>query len=87
MKVRKTDDGLLVEADGKSFTVDPDRSIYSEVGRHITLRYRMGQWQPPADFKDWNDCLLNKRIEPKILPSKLDRDENLAGRRASGLKM
>lgn len=87
MKIRKTDDGLLVEADGKSFTIDPGRSIYSEVGRHITLRYRMGQWQPPADFKDWNDCLLNKRIEPKILPSKLDRDENLAGRRASGLKM
>lgn len=87
MKIRKTDDGLLVEADGKSFTIDPERPMYGEVGRHLALRYRMGQWQPPADFKDWNDCLLNKRIEPRILPSKHDRDENLAGRRASGIKM
>ena len=87
MKIRKTDDGFLMEADGKSFTIDPERPMYSEVEGHLTLRYRMGQWQPAADFKDWNDCLLNKRIEPKILPSKHDRDENLAGRRASGIKM
>lgn len=87
MKIRKIDDGLLVEAGGKSFTVNPDRPLYSEVGQHLTLRHRMGQWRPPADFKDWNDCLLDKRIEPKILPSKFDRDENLAGRRSSGLKV
>lgn len=87
MKIRKTEDGLLVEADGKSFTIDPERPMYGEVGRHLALRYRMGQWQPPSDFKDWNDCLLNKRIEPRILPSKHDRDENLAGRRATGIKM
>lgn len=87
MKIRKSDDGLLVEAGGKSFAVNPDKPLYSEVGQYLTLRYRMGQWKPPAGFKDWNDCLLNKRIEPKILPSKLDRDDNLAEQRASGLKI
>ncbi len=34
---------------------------------HISVRYRMGQWQPPKDFKDWNDCLLGKRSSIKIL--------------------
>lgn len=87
LKITKTDAGLIVEARGKSFNLSPERSIYSQVGGHIPVRYRMGQWQPPKDFKDWNDCLLGKRIEPAIMPAKHERDENLAGRRNSGIKM
>lgn len=87
LKITKTDAGLMVEAKGKSFNLSPDSSIYAQVGTHIPVRYRMGQWQPPKDFKDWNDCLLGKRIEPAIMTSKHDRDENLAERRNPGIKM
>ena len=59
---------LMVEAKGKSFPVSPDRSAYTQFEPHISVRYRMGQWQPPKDFKDWNDCLLGKRSSIKILP-------------------
>ena len=87
LKITKTDTGLMVESKDASFNLAPDRSIYTQVGTHIPVRYRMGQWQPPKDFKDWNDCLLGKRIEPKIMTSKYERDENLAGRRNPGIKM
>lgn len=87
LKINKTPEGLMVEVKGTAFTLEPDRPAYPQVGSHVAVHYRMGQWQPPRDFKDWNDCLLGKRMEPKITPSKLDRDENLAGRRASGIKM
>lgn len=87
IKITKTDAGLMVETKGKSFNLSPDSSIYTQVGTHIPVRYRMGQWQPPKDFKDWNDCLLGKRVEPAIMTSKHERDENLAGRRNSGIKM
>ena len=87
LKITKTDAGLMVEAKGKSFGVSPERSIYTQVGTHIPVRYRMGQWQPPKDFKDWNDCLLGRRTEPKIMPTKHERDDNLAERRNSGIKM
>ena len=61
LKITKTPEGLMVEAKGKSFPVSPDRSAYTQFEPHISVRYRMGQWQPPKDFKDWNDCLLGKR--------------------------
>lgn len=87
LKISKTDAGLMVEVRDKSFGLSPGRSIYTQVGSHIPVRYRMGQWQPPKDFKDWNDCLLGRRIEPGIMTSKHERDENLAGRRNTGIKM
>lgn len=87
LRITKTDDGLKVEAKGKSFPLTPERALYAQVAEHLPVRYRMGQWQPPSEFKDWNDCLLGKRLEPTITPSKLDRDNNLAGKRKSGLKI
>ncbi|MCM1337684.1 MAG: toprim domain-containing protein [Candidatus Amulumruptor caecigallinarius] len=37
----------------------------------------------PEGFKDWNDVILGKRMEPALnAPSKYDRDANLAHRRA-----
>ena len=87
LRITKTEDGLKVEAKGKLFPLTSERAIYAQVGEHLPVRYRMGQWQPPSEFKDWNDCLLGKRLEPKISPTKLDRDNNLAGKRKSGLKL
>ena len=51
LKVTKTEDGLKVEAKGKSIDVDTGRSIIPQVSS-ASLSYRMGQWPPPKAFKD-----------------------------------
>lgn len=87
IKISKTDSGLKVEAKGKSFEVDPERSITSQVGDNITIRYKMGQWTPPKAFKDWNDCLMNKPMEISLTPNKGDRDNKLTEKRNSSMKL
>lgn len=87
MKIGKADGGLLVEAKGKSFRIDPDRPLPAQVGKNLSIRYRMGHWPPPKAFKDWNDCLMNRPMEPAILPNKNDRGMELAERRRTGMKL
>ena len=87
MKISKTENGLRVEAKGKSFDLNPERSLPAQVSEHLGIRYRMGQWLPPKAFKDWNDCLMNKPMEPMVSPNKQDREQNLTGRRNAGLKI
>ena len=87
LKINKTDNGLLVESKGKSIAVDTDKSVIPQVATQLSIRYKMGQWSPPKMFKDWNDCLMNKPMEPVFAPSKNDRDDNLAEQRKSSLKL
>ena len=87
LKITKTDNGLKVEAKGKSIDIDTERSIIPQVNSALSLRYRMGQWPPPKAYKDWNDCLLNKPMKPEIAPDKNDRDISLAEKRKSSLKI
>lgn len=87
LKITKTDNGLMVEAKGKSIAVDTDKSIMSQVASRLSIHYKMGQWPPPKYFKDWNDCLMNKPMQPLFPKSKDDRDVNLAEQRKSSLKM
>lgn len=86
VKITKTDAGLMVEAKGKSFEVNPEKPILAQVGKNISIRHKMGQWIPKS-FKDWNDCLMNKPIEPVISPTKHQRESNLAEQRKSSLKL
>ena len=69
------------------FILNTERPLLAQVAEHLTIRYKMGQWLPPKAFKDWNDCLLNKPMEPVLSPNKNDRDLNLAGRRNTGIKL
>lgn len=87
MKISKMEDGMRVEAKEKSFVLNTERPLLAQVAEHLTIRYKMGQWLPPKAFKDWNDCLLNKPMEPVLSPNKNDRDLNLAGRRNTGIKL
>ena len=87
MRISKADDGLQVEAGGKSFTVHPGKPLASQLAAYLPIRYRTGQWLPPKAFKDWNDCLLNKPVAQVLAPCKEERDRNLAERRKEGLKM
>ena len=87
LKITKTDNGLKVEAKGKTIAVEADKSIMPQVASKLSIRYKMGQWPPPKDFKDWNECLMNKPMQPIISPNKNDRDINLAEQRKSSLKL
>ena len=87
LKITKTDNGLKVEAKGKSIDIDTERSIIPQVSSALSLRYRMGQWPPPKTYKDWNDCLLNKPVKPVNAPDKNERDVSLAEKRKSSLKI
>ena len=87
IKISKTEIGLKVEAKGKSFDVNTERSITSQVSENISIRHKMGQWTPPKAFKDWNDCLLNKPMDVSLTPNKSDRDAKLAEQRKSSMKL
>ena len=87
MRISKTEDGLQVEAGGKTFTVHPGKPVASQLAAHLPVHYRTGQWLPPKAFKDWNDCLLNKPLATVLVPRKEERDRNLAERRKGSLKM
>lgn len=87
LKITKTDKGLMVEAKGKNIEIDTQRPIISQVSKSLSIRHRMGQWLPPKALKDWNDCLMNKPMEPIISATKSDRDSNLAEQRKSSMKL
>lgn len=87
MKITRTNEGLQVEAMGKAFGINPERSLSAQISEHLPLRYRMGQWLPPRAYKDWNDCLLNKPIVPVLGPNKNDRNVHLAEQRKNGMKL
>ena len=55
MKISRTDNKLRVEAKGKSFELNTERSLTAQVSEKLSIRYKMGQWLPPKAFKDWND--------------------------------
>lgn len=85
LKVSKKGDGLQVSMGDRSFEPDMTRSLTAQVSDHFSIRYRMGTWQPPKAFKDWNDCVLNRPMTPVMTARKDEREQNLAGRRA-GIK-
>ena len=87
MKIHKAEDGIRIEAKGKSFVLDTERSLTAQAGECLGIRYRMGQWPPPKAFKDWNDCLMNRPLPPVLSPNKDDRERKLAEYRNTGLKM
>lgn len=87
MKIYKKDGALSIEAKGKSFELNMERSLTAQVSEKLSIRYKMGQWLPPKAFKDWNDCLMNKPMAPMLSPHKEEREHNLTKRRNAGLKM
>ena len=87
MKISRTDGGIRIETKGKVFEPDMERPLLAQVARQLNIRYRMGQWLPPKAFKDWNDCLLNRPMEPVISPHKEEREQNLSEQRNKGRKI
>ena len=48
MRISKAEDGLQVEAGGKTFTVHPGKPLPSQLAAYLPVRYRTGQWLPPS---------------------------------------
>lgn len=59
-------------------SVPADEFNFKEAAKDLGVKYSVGHWKAPANFKDWNDCLLGKKIEYVPSISKRDRDLKLA---------
>ena len=86
-KISRADTGVTVELAGKTRELDLDRSLTEQLAETFSIRGKVAHWPPPKNFKDWNDCLQGKTMEPEIMPDKSDRDRNLSERRNSSLKL
>lgn len=75
------------DRDGKQSIAHKEDFNFRKCAAEIGLEYSSGHWKCPANYKDWNDCLLGIQIQPKLSPSKYMRDDNLAKQRQSPLKM
>lgn len=71
----------------KDFQCPKEEFDFRKCAAELGMAYSVGHWKSPANFKDWNDCLLGKTIEPVAAMSKHQRNENLYERRMSSLKM
>lgn len=88
-------DFTLIQENGVASLTFGERQIrcpkenfdFRKSANELGIAYSVGHWKSPSNFKDWNDCLLGKQIEPTISVSKYQRDENLYKRRQSSLKL
>jgi len=87
LKISKTADSLTAELKGKSMEIDMNRPMLAQLNERLSIRYHMGQWLPPKAFKDWNDYLINKPMQPILSPRKEERGQNLAQHRNAGMKI
>lgn len=71
----------------KSFQCPKDEFNFRLSTVVLGMCYSCGHWKSPNNYKDWNDCLLGKQIQPQFTQSKYERDENLANQRKTGIKI
>lgn len=84
--IHNKDKGTVeVAARGKIYQYDASKISLSRVSQDLSLRYKVSSWKAPEAYKDWNDVILGKRMEPEVMKTKFQRDENLAEKRGRGL--
>lgn len=62
----------------ESVTKKADNFNFQEAAKELGVTYSIGHWKAPNNYKDWNDYLLDKKIEYVPAITKRDRDNNLA---------
>lgn len=88
IKITKTEEGLTAESNGKSMEINLSRIPFAaQVDKPFGIPHIVGSWTPYHVYKDWNDCLLEKRMEPEFRLTKFDRNQNLENERKSNLKL
>lgn len=85
LSIHKTESEVRMLVGGKSFVLPPDEVSVSELGKHVSLRYKVGQWKAAPVFKDWNAQILNKPIVVEPVNNKFMRDKKLAEDREKGV--
>lgn len=75
----KEGEKLAVLTKGTDFvTKKADNFNFQEAAKELGVTYSIGHWKAPKNYKDWNDYLLDKKIEYVPTITKKDRDNNLA---------
>ena len=87
LNIIKSDSTVIIKTGGKEFSISSDNVSIAELGKHIHLRYKVGQWKAAPAFKDWNDQIMNKPMGIIQGKSKYQRDEKLAENRKNCFKL
>ena len=87
LNIVRTDDFVMVTADGKELKMSHEGTSLAELSRHFKVPKRLSQWKPPKTFKDWNDVIMNKPYVQKEEVNKFQRNKALEQRRTKGLKI
>ena len=85
MNVHKEDSEVKITVGDKNFAIPNDQLSIRELRKHIHIRYNVGEWKAAVNYKDWNDQLMGKQIEPIAIENKFVRDRNLEDRREKGV--
>ena len=87
LNIVKTDDFVMVSADGKEVKMSHDDTTLAELSKHFRIPKRLSQWKPPKTFKDWNDVIMNKPFVQTVEPNKFQRNQALEERRTKSIKI
>ena len=87
LNIVKTDDFVMVSADGKEVKMSHDDTTLAELSKHFRIPKRLSQWKPPKTFKDWNDVIMNNPFVQTVEPNKFQRNQALEERRTKGIKI
>ncbi|KWW38351.1 MAG: hypothetical protein F083_2264 [bacterium F083] len=87
LNIVKTDDFVMVSADGKEVKMSHDDTTLAELSKHFRIPKRLSQWKPPKTFKDWNDVIMNKPFVQTVELNKFQRNQALEERRTKGIKI
>lgn len=71
----------------ESVTKKAESFNFKEAAKELGVKYNVGHWKAPSNYKDWNDCLLGKSINLEIPVSKYERNEILYQKRNSSIKL
>lgn len=87
IRATKTENGVNVEINGVKKLLTIAEANASGLKKHFDLNAGIAVSTAPAGFKDWNDVVKGDRMEPKISETKYARNEHLAERRKSSMKL
>ena len=85
LNVHKEGEEVKITVGNKAFTIPNEQLSIAELRKHISLRHKVGEWKAAENYKDWNDQLMGKQMEPVPMENKFARDRNLADRREKGV--
>ena len=83
-----TDENVRVQWHDKEVLLPRETASICTLTEQVEVNAdRIGQWKPAKAFKDWNDQIMNKPMEPMKLANKFQRNEHLAESRNAGIKI